>query len=61
MEVRGKDTSILIDCTVLDDDLVKLRDIYHILESLVEEIYLEIERPSLHIFIEISKIRIIIH
>lgn len=43
VEVRREDARVLIDRTVLDDHLVKLRDVDDILEALVEEVYLKIE------------------
>ena len=49
------------DGTVLDDYLVKLRDVHNILETLVKEINLKVERPSLHILIEVRQIWIIVY
>ena len=61
MQVGRKDPGILIDGPVLDYDVLLLGDFNHVLEALVEEINLEIERPPLHIFVEISEIGIKIH
>ena len=61
VEIRSEDTRILVDGPVLDDDVLALGDIHHILEPFVEEINLEIKGPTLHIFVEISEIRIKVH
>ena len=56
MQVRCKDARILIYGAVLDDHLVAVSDVHHVLEPLVEEINLQIERPSFHILVKISQI-----
>ena len=61
VQIRGKDTGILEDGTILHDGLVAARNLHHVMETLVQEVNLEIERPALHILIIISEIRIIIH
>ena len=61
VEIRGENACILVNGPVLNDYLVALGDIHHILETLVEKINLKIERPALHIFVEISKIRIVVN
>ena len=61
MEVRRKDARILKYRAVLDDGLFALRDFNNFLETLVQEIYLQVERPPLHVMIEIFKIRVVVH
>ena len=56
VEVRSEDSRILVDGPVLNDDIVGLGNLHHVLETLVQEINLEIERPSAHILIEVREI-----
>ena len=56
MKVRSEYACVLIYGPVLDDDVIALGDLHHILESLVQEVNLEIERPPFHILIKISEI-----
>ena len=61
VEVGRKDAGILVNSTILDDVLVGLVDLHNVLEALVEEIDLEVERPACHVGIEIRQIRIVLH
>ena len=56
MEVGGEDAGVLVDSPVLDDDIAAPGNVHHVLEPLVQEIYLEIERPALHVGVKISQI-----
>ncbi len=58
VKVRGEDAGVLVDCPVLDDDIAAPGDVHDILEPLVQEINLKIERPTLHVGVEIGKIRV---
>jgi len=60
VQVRCEDLGILEDGTVLDDSVLALGYFHNIMESLVEEVYLEIERPSLHILVVVGEIWIVI-
>ena len=46
--------------SVLNNRLISVLDIHHLAESGVEEIYLQVERPTLHFFIEIVQIGIVV-
>ena len=61
VEVRREDARVLVDCAVLDDHFVELGDVDYVLEALVQEVYLEVERPSFHILVEVCKIRVIVY
>ena len=61
MQVRGKDACILKYRAVLYYCVFTLGDFHNFLETLVQEIYLQIERPPLHVMIEIFKIRIVVY
>ena len=45
VKIGGENPGIFVDGAVLNDDIVGLGDVHHILESLVEEVNLEVERP----------------
>jgi hypothetical protein len=53
MQVRGKNIGIFIDGAVLDDATFAAANLKDIVEAVVEEIDLQVERPTLHVFIEI--------
>ena len=61
VEVGREDTCVLVDSTVLNDVLVGLAYFDNILEALVEEIDLQVERPARHILVEISEIGVILY
>ena len=61
VEVRCEDACVLVDSTVLDDVLVRLSNLHHILEAFVEEEHLQVERPATHICIEILQVGIELH
>ena len=56
MQVRSEDSRVFEDGTILDDGFFATRNGHYILESLVEKVDLQIERPALHIFIEVFEI-----
>jgi hypothetical protein len=59
VEVGCKDEGIFVDGPILDDGHISLPDIEHLLIPAIEEIDLKIERPALHIIIEIAEVRIL--
>ena len=61
MQIRGKDTCIFKDSTVLYDCILWPWDVYNITKSLVKEVYLEIERPSFHVVIVIFQVWIVVN
>ena len=58
VEIGGKDASVLKDGAVLDDGVAASTDGHNVFETLVEKIDLQVERPSVHVLIEVFKIRI---
>ena len=60
MQVGREDAGVFVDTAVLHDDLVALADFYHVQEALVQEVNLDIERPALHIVVEVGKIGVVI-
>ena len=56
MEVRGEDAGVLVDGAVLDDDVLLLGDLHHVLETLVQEVDLQVEGPPLHVFVEVGEV-----
>ena len=60
MQVRCEDAGILEDGTILDDGLRRLWDLNDFLESLVQEVDLRVERPPLHVGIEVGEIRVVV-
>ena len=61
VKVGRKDAGILKDRAVLYDVLVALAYLHHLLKALVEEIDLQVERPSRHVLIEVVKIGVVLH
>ena len=59
MKVGRVDEGILKYGAVLNDVLVALADFDNLLETLVNVLYLEIERPARHVLIEVIKIGIV--
>lgn len=60
VEVGSENVGILIDGPVLDDGLVALPDLPHLVETAVEEEDLEVKRPALHVIVEIAQVGIIV-
>ena len=56
VEIGREDARILKDGAVLDNDVVLPGDIHDILEALVEEVDLEVERPARHVGVEVIEI-----
>ena len=61
MQVRRKDTGILKDGTVLNNGLLGMGNLYHLFETLVQEVNLKVERPTFHVGIEVLQIRVIVN
>jgi len=61
MQVGRKDAGILKDGTVLDNGLLRLGNLNHLLETLVQEVYLQIKRPTGHVGIEDCQLAIVIY
>ena len=51
----------LVDGTILNNSMVGLGDVDEIAESLLEEIHLHIERPTVNIAVVILEIRVTIN
>ena len=60
MKVRCKDVSIFINGSVLNHLFTTFVDVVYLTKSTVQEIDLQVERPTLHVFIKVVKIRIIV-
>ena len=61
MQVRGKDPGIFEDGAVLNDGPLALGYFHHIAETLVQEVNLQIEGPTVHVSIEVFQIWIHVH
>lgn len=61
VEVGGEDAGVLKDGAVLHHDVLSLGDGHYILETLVEEIDLQVERPPRHVGVEVCKVGIVFH
>ena len=60
IQVSRENISIFVDSSVLDDIVAALAYLHHLTETAVKEIYLQVERPALHIFIKTLQIRIVV-
>ena len=60
VQIGSKDAGILEDGAVLNDVVLRLGDFHNVAEAFVEEIYLQVERPSCHIGVVVLKIGIVI-
>jgi len=60
MEVGGKDACILENGAVLNDGFGALANLHDVLEALVQEVDLEVERPAAHVLIEIVEIGVVV-
>ena len=60
-DIIVQDRTIFEDGAVLDDDVVGLGNFDHFLETAVEEVNLKVERPSLHVGIEVGEIGVVAH
>ena len=58
MQVGGEDAGVFVDGAVLHHYIVGTRDFHHIPEALVEEINLEIERPTRYVVVVVFEIRV---
>jgi hypothetical protein len=61
VKVRCKNVCILINGAVLDNRFARFPYIDDLIEAAVKEIDLQVEGPSLHIFIEIVQVWIIVN
>ena len=61
MQVGRENARVLEDGTVLYDSVVALGNLYNLLEAFVEKVNLQVERPSVHVFVEVVEIRIVVH
>ena len=61
VEIGCKDTGILEDGAVLDDGVGTLGNLDHLLEALVEEVDLQVERPPLHVGIEVLQVGVVVY
>ncbi len=61
MKVRGKDMGILVDGPILYDHLVTILNLNNLFQAVIEEVHLEIERPTGHVLIEVVEVRIVLH
>src|SRR6267154_4353064 len=58
MEVFGKNIGIFINGSVLNDGLLTFPDDPNLVKPAVEEIDLKMKRPTGHVFIKVTKIRV---
>ena len=61
MQVGCENLSVLEDSTVLDDGFLVLCYFHHVVEALVQEIDLQVERPSFHVLVVVSEVRVVVH
>ena len=61
MKVWRENKGILVDSTVLHHGIRALLNVDNLLETVVQEINLQIERPPWHIVIEIVKVRVVLN
>ena len=61
VQVRREYHRVLVDGAVLDYILPRVLELDDVLEPLVEEVHLEVERPPLHVVVEIHEIGVEIH
>src|SRR5437764_110441 len=58
MQVWGKDECIFVDSPVLDNRFSRCPDFKYFLKPVVQVIHLHMERPALHILVEVINIGI---
>lgn len=61
MQVGCEYVCVLVDGAVLYYLIAGTANLHNLVETAIEEVYLQVETPSLHVFIKIIQIRIIIH
>ena len=61
VQVRGKDVCVFIDSSVLNDNSFAFLDVDDLLETVIEEIYLQVKRPTGHILIEVVEIGVVFY
>ena len=61
MQVGCENLCVLEDSTVLDDGFLVLCNFHHVVEALVQEIDLQVERPSFHVLVGVSEVRVVVH
>ena len=61
MQIRRKNVRVLVDGSVLDDLLSAFLQFSQLSESRSQEENLQIERPTLHVLVEIIQVRVVIH
>ena len=61
MKIWSENLRIFKDSSILNNCIITLGDFYYIMKSLIQEIDLQVERPSFHILVIISQIGIIIN
>ena len=61
MQVGGEDAGIFKDGAVLNDGFVGSGNLHHVAKALVQEVNLQVERPSAHVFIVVSQVGIVVN
>ena len=61
VQVGGKDVGIFVYRAVLYNYIVAPADLNYVAEALVQEIDLQVERPSLHILVKICEIGVVVN
>lgn len=61
MEMGRKDVCIFVDRAVLNGGLLVSPDFVHLPEAAVQEIDLQVKRPSRHILVKVAQVGIVIH
>lgn len=60
VQIGGKDVSILVNGTVLNDGPLAFADLPHLVKPTVQKINLQVKRPARHVFIEIAQVWILV-
>lgn len=61
VEVGSEDVRIFIDGSILDDNSVTSLDVDDLLETVVEEIYLQVKGPAGHVLIEVVQVWVVFY
>ena len=60
VQVGRKNVGVFVDGSVLNDRVVALQNIEHLLVAMVEKINLQVERPPLHVVVEVCEVGIVV-
>lgn len=61
VQVSGKNVSIFINGSVLNNGLFAFADLPHLIKPAVQKVDLQMKRPTRHVVIKIAQVRIVIN